>query len=61
MFDNYPDVITVEDLQKILRNNNKNKVSKKTIYKMIKNKEIKARKVGKLWFISKQNLIDYFQ
>ncbi|MFR1884787.1 MAG: helix-turn-helix domain-containing protein [Blautia sp.] len=50
MFDEYPDVITVEEAETLL------KVSKKTVYKLIKEKKIKARKVGRNYRISKVSL-----
>lgn len=50
MFEQYTDVITVKEAEQLL------KVSRKTVYKLIKEKKIKARKVGKVYRISKASI-----
>ena len=53
MLDNYTDVLTVKQAQEIL------KISKKNIYRLIDNKEIFAKKIGKVYRIPKQSLCEY--
>jgi len=53
MLDNYTDVLTVKEAQEIL------KISKKNIYRLIDNKEIFAKKIGKVYRIPKQSLCEY--
>lgn len=53
MLDNYTDVLTVKETQEIL------KISKKNIYRLIDNKEIFAKKIGKVYRIPKQSLCEY--
>ena len=53
MLDNYTDVLTVKEAQEIL------KISKKNIYRLIDNKEIFAKKIGKVYRIPKQSLWEY--
>lgn len=53
MFDNYPDVLTVVDVKTALC------IGKNTVYALIKNKQIKAIKIGNTYRIPKSNLIAY--
>ena len=53
MLDNYTDVLTVKEAQEIL------KISKKNIYRLIDNKDIFAKKIGKVYRIPKQSLCEY--
>lgn len=55
MFDDYPDLITVEQLQKMLS------IGRNTAYKMLKNNIIKSIRIGKIHKIPKLNVIDYLQ
>ena len=53
MFKNYPDLLEVKDVHKILG------VSSHYVYQMIANKELFAVKLGKAYKISKIRLIEY--
>ena len=55
MFEQYPDLITVEQLQKMLN------VGRNTAYKLLKNKTIKSIRIGKVHKIPKTNIIEYLQ
>lgn len=49
----YPDALTVDEVIAILR------VSRKTVYELIKDGHIKAVKVGRSHRIAKENLIEF--
>jgi len=49
----YPDILTVEEASELLG------VSTKTVYKLIRNGEIKKRSVGREFKIPKVNVTDY--
>jgi excisionase family DNA binding protein len=49
----YPDILTVQDVSEILG------VSTKTIYKLIKQGQIKKRSVGRAFKIPKVNILTY--
>ncbi len=51
----YPTALTVEDVAQILR------VSTKTVYKIIRNKEIPAVKVGREYRIAKSAVVDHLR
>ena len=53
MFKNYPDVVSVEQLQEMLQ------IGQVLAYKLVKSGEIKARKVGREYKIPKKNVIEY--
>lgn len=53
MFENYPDVVTVDDLTKMLH------IGKNTAYKLINNKVIKSVKIGKVHKIPKSYIMEY--
>lgn len=53
LFTNYPDVVTIDDLQKML------KVGRNTAYSLLKNESIKTIKVGKKYIIPKINVIKF--
>lgn len=50
--DNYPDILTVSDVKDILR------VGKNRVYSLI-NTEIPHYKLGKIYYITKNDLINY--
>ena len=51
MFENYPDVVSVEDLMQMLQ------IGQVLAYKLVKRGEIKSRKVGREYKIPKINVI----
>lgn len=53
MLENYPDVLTVQDLTKILR------MHETTVYTMLKENIIPHRRLGRSYRISKEALIDF--
>lgn len=53
MLESYSDILTVSEAQNIL------KLSRKSIYKLISNHEICARKVGKVYRISKKSICKF--
>jgi len=55
MLEKYNDVITISELCQILN------VSKKTAYTLIRSGEIPAKRVKKLYRISKEDIISFLQ
>ncbi len=55
IFANYPDVLTVEDLSKMLG------ISTKTAYKLLKEKKIKFITIGRTYKIPKIYVLEYLQ
>jgi excisionase family DNA binding protein len=53
MFNNYPDIVTVKELQEMLR------VSKGTAYELVNSKIIKSLRIGRKFKIPKQAVINY--
>ncbi len=53
IFTNFPDVVKVKDLQKMLG------IGRNLAYELISTNEIKSIKSGNLILIPKQNVIDY--
>ena len=53
IFKDYPDVITVEDLQNMLH------IGRNTAYGILKDGAIKTIKVGKKYIIPKQSVIEF--
>lgn len=53
IFNNYPDVVSIEELQDMLH------IGRSTAYKLIKENTIKSIKVGKQYRIPKNNIINY--
>ena len=53
MFDLYTDVMTVAEVQELL------KISRKTVYRLIASGDIKARKVGRNYRISKRSIMGF--
>jgi excisionase family DNA binding protein len=55
MFCDYPDVVDVNQLNNMLGGN----FSKKLLYRLLRDQEIKNRKIGREYRISKRNVIEY--
>lgn len=53
MFENYPDLLTVEQVMKALS------IGKNSVYSLLHNKTIRYLKVGKKYFIPKECLINF--
>ena len=54
-FRNIPDVLTVDEVAKIL------KVSKKSIYSLLQGNQIRCRKIGRIYRIPKTAIEEYLQ
>ena len=56
MLDQYPDILSVSDLQKILG------IGRGLVYELLRTKQIPAVRVGKRkWRISKSKIMDYMK
>ena len=55
MLEGYPDILKVPEVSKILR------IGIQKVYKLLKNGEIKNRKIDNLYLISKEDLIKYIR
>ena len=53
--ESYADVLTVEEVSTILQ------VGRKLVYRMIQEKTIPARRLGRLYRISKKELLNYLE
>jgi len=53
MFENYPEIITVDELREILF------IGKNQAYNLLRNREIQAVKVGTVWRIPLKSVIDF--
>lgn len=53
MFDSYPDVVSVEEIQQMLR------IGKNAVYQLLKDGTIKSIKVGKRYVVPKKYIIDF--
>ena len=54
MFDDYPDVVEVDDLRKMLGG-----ISRKLAYRLLANQEIKNDRIGRTYKIPKVCVIEY--
>lgn len=55
IFANYPDVVDIKDLQRMLN------IGRNLAYSIIQNGEIKYRKVGKTYKLLKKDIISYLE
>ncbi len=55
MLKNYKDILSVDDLCEILS------IGKNTAYRLLKSGEIKAIRIGKVYKIPKESLINYLK
>ena len=53
MFDSYPDEVSVEEIQQMLR------IGKNAVYQLLKDGTIKSIKVGKRYVVPKKYIIDF--
>lgn len=53
LFNSYPDIVSVEDIQQMLR------IGKNKVYDLLKNNSIKSIKVGKRYIVPKKYVIDF--
>lgn len=55
MFKDYPDVVSITDLQKMLN------IGKNTAYDLLKKQKIQSIRIGRIHKIPKKNVIKYLQ
>ena len=55
IFSNYPDVVSITDLMKMLN------IGRNTAYSLLQNGEVKSIKVGKQYRIPKRFIIEYLE
>ena len=55
LFKDYPDVVRVYQLKEMLPKTGKNK-----IYKLLKDKKIHSKRIGRDYYIPKVSIINYF-
>ncbi len=53
LFKDYPDIVSVEQVSEILH------IGEVLAYRFVRSGEIKSRKVGRRYIITKQNIIDF--
>lgn len=53
MFDNYSDILTIDDVKEALM------IGRGKVYKLLKSNELHGFRIGDNWKISKEALIDY--
>ena len=53
MFDEYTDIVTIDELQEMLR------IGRSTAYKLLRSGQIKAIHSGRVWLIPKMSIIEY--
>lgn len=53
IFENYPDIVGIQQLMEMLQ------IGQVLAYKLIKNGDIKSRKIGREYKIPKQSVIEY--
>ncbi len=53
LFKDYPDIVNVEQVSEML------KIGQVLAYRLVRSGEIKSRKVGRRYIITKQNIIDF--
>ena len=52
-FDDYPDVVSVEEIQQMLR------IGKNAVYTLLKDGVIKSVKVGKRYIVPKKHVVEF--
>lgn len=53
LFKDYPDVVTIEQVSEMLH------IGQVLAYRLVRSGEIRSRKVGRRYIITKQNVIDF--
>ena len=53
LFKDYPDIVSVEQVSEML------KIGQVLAYRLVRSGEIKSRKVGRRYIITKKNIIDF--
>ena len=55
MFQDYPDVVNVAQLQKMLG------IGRNTAYKLLTEQDIKVKKIGRIYLIPKTNVVKFLE
>lgn len=55
MFDEYTDIVTIDELQEMLR------IGRSTAYKLLRSGQVKAIHSGRVWLIPKMSIILIYQ
>ena len=55
LLEQYPDVLTIDDVCAILR------VARKTVYALVRSGDLPSRRLGRLYRISKHHMIAYLE
>ena len=53
LFHTYPDVVSIEEIQQMLR------IGKDAVYELLKTQKLKSIKVGKRYIVPKKYVIDF--
>lgn len=53
MFEDYPDVVSIDDIQQMLR------IGRSAVYELLKNDILKSIRVGKRYIVPKKYVIDF--
>lgn len=53
LFHTYPDVVSIEEIQQMLR------IGKNSVYELLKTQKLKSIKVGKRYIVPKKYVIDF--
>lgn len=53
LFETYPDVVSIEEIQQMLR------IGKNAVYELLKTQKLKSIKVGKRYIVPKKYVIDF--
>ena len=53
LFSTYPDVVSIDEIQQMLR------IGKNTVYELLKTQKLKSIKVGKKYIVPKKYVIEF--
>ena len=53
LFETYPDVVSIEEIQQMLR------IGKNAVYELLKTQKLKSIKVGKRYIVPEKYVIDF--
>ncbi len=53
LFETYPDVVSIDEIQQMLR------IGKNAVYELLKTQKLKSIKVGKRYIVPKKYVIDF--
>ena len=56
MFQNYPDVVNVKQMREMLDG-----IGRNTAYKMLSEETIKSKKIGRKYFVPKENIVEFLK